>query len=360
MSVQNEIDRIITAVEAAHTKVKEKGGTTAAPYLVGTLASAIDTIPKAVDPKFQSKTVSPATSAQTVKPDSGYDGLSQVTVNAMPTGTQATPSISVSSGGLITASATQSAGYVSAGTKSATKQLTTQSAQTITPGTSNKTIASGRYLTGTQTIKGDANLVAGNIKSGVSIFGVTGNHQGGEDVSAEVEEYTEQLNELETTINTLPDAEGGGVPEIVLQEKTVDITDNGTTEVLPDEGFALSKVTVNVDVESGGGSGGADIETCTFVLTTHGFALGIEEKGHTSTVYRNGKIDYDCRVDGTSNAPDMIIENVVCGSIVTIRLVYATSYNVTNCERLGINNGVWVMRITAPKGGTSTLSVSEM
>ena len=88
--------------------------------------------------------------------------------------TQATPSISVSSSGLITASATQSAGYVASGTKSATKQLTTQAAQTITPGTSNKTISSGRYLTGTQTIKGDSNLVASNIKSGVSIFGVTG------------------------------------------------------------------------------------------------------------------------------------------------------------------------------------------
>jgi hypothetical protein len=49
MSIQNEIDRIIVAVEAAHTKVKEKGGTTAAPYLVGNLASAIDTIPNSED-----------------------------------------------------------------------------------------------------------------------------------------------------------------------------------------------------------------------------------------------------------------------------------------------------------------------
>jgi len=91
---------------------------------------------------------------------------------------QATPSISVSSSGLITATHTQTAGYVAAGTKSATKQMTTQAAKTWTPTTTNQTIASGRYLTGTQTIKGDANLKAANIKSGVSIFGVAGNYKG--------------------------------------------------------------------------------------------------------------------------------------------------------------------------------------
>ena len=51
---------------------------------------------------------------------------------------------------------------------------TAKSAETYTPTTSNQTISAGYYLTGTQTIKGDSNLVSGNIKSGVSIFGVSG------------------------------------------------------------------------------------------------------------------------------------------------------------------------------------------
>lgn len=77
-----------------------------------------------------------------------------------------------------------SAGYVSSGTAtnssvSLTASVTTKAAATITPGTSNQTIASGTYLTGTQTISGDADLVAGNIKSGVQIFGVTGTYTGG-------------------------------------------------------------------------------------------------------------------------------------------------------------------------------------
>lgn len=56
--------------------------------------------------------------------------------------------------------------------------LATKGAATITPTTSNQTIASGTYLTGIQTIKGDSNLVASNIKNGVSIFGVAGTYTG--------------------------------------------------------------------------------------------------------------------------------------------------------------------------------------
>ena len=97
---------------------------------------------------LQSKTVSPSESAQTIKADNGYDGLSQVTVNAV------------------------SRTYVGSG-------VTKKSAATYTPKTSDQSIAASQYLSGAQIIKGDANLVAGNIKSGVSIFGVTGTYAGG-------------------------------------------------------------------------------------------------------------------------------------------------------------------------------------
>ena len=154
-------------------------------------------------PSLETKTnVSPTTSSQTITPSVGYDGLASVQINAMPSGSATTPAttitanptINVSNGGLITASVSGSqsitptvfSGYVAIGTAgtvtvsgSNTSQLTAKAAATYTPTTSNQTIAAGQYLTGAQTISGDANLIAGNIKDGVTIFGVTGDYQGG-------------------------------------------------------------------------------------------------------------------------------------------------------------------------------------
>ena len=93
--------------------------------------------------KMQEKTATPTESQQTVTPDTGYDGLTKVTVGAV------------------------SSTYIGS-------KVTKKSAQTYTPGTSDQTIGSGQYLSGTQTIKGDSNLVGSNILSGKSIFGVPG------------------------------------------------------------------------------------------------------------------------------------------------------------------------------------------
>ena len=100
-----------------------------------------------------------------------HNGSGKITANSLSSQT------GVESGkSAITADAVRSGyqGQVN-GTK-ITGSIGTKAATTIIPGTSDQTIASGVYLAGAQTIKGDANLVADNIKSGTSIFGVTGTY----------------------------------------------------------------------------------------------------------------------------------------------------------------------------------------
>lgn len=127
--------------------------------------------------KLQEKPATPSTSEQEITPDSTYDGLSKVTVDAVKSVVQATPVIKVALDGLITASATQSEGYVSAGTKRATNQMTTQKGKDVYPGTTRQLVVPAwRYTIGNIYVNGDSNLTAGNIKKGVSIFGVAGTY----------------------------------------------------------------------------------------------------------------------------------------------------------------------------------------
>ena len=143
-------------------------------------------------------TISRSTSDQYINIGVGYNGAgAYYKINAVANGsatgpssiTQSSATVSTGTNTLtltktgVSTTPTVSAGYVSSATSSTasvslTASVTTKAAATITPTTTDQTIASGTYLTGTQTIAGDADLVAGNIKKDVQIFGVTGTYEG--------------------------------------------------------------------------------------------------------------------------------------------------------------------------------------
>lgn len=84
---------------------------------------------------------------------------------------QATPEITVSSSGKITATSTQTAGYVEGGTKTATKQLTTKGATTVTPSSVVQTVVSaGTFVTGdikVAAVSGGGNSGGGSQEKGL-------------------------------------------------------------------------------------------------------------------------------------------------------------------------------------------------
>ena len=112
---------------------------------------------------------------------------------------QATPSIDVDSEGKITASSTQGAGIVKSGTHESTRQLESQAAKTVTPGTSDQiAVNKGKYTTGDVTVKGDPDLIPGNILKGVEIFDVIGTASQGKAI--ETGSFTPATDVSEVTI----------------------------------------------------------------------------------------------------------------------------------------------------------------
>ena len=99
-----------------------------------------------------------------------YAGDKQIKTGALADVTQATPAITVDAAGKITASATQAAGVVAAGTKSATKQLPVQAAKTVIPSASAQTaVGEGVFTTGIVTVAAVYAVIGVTYPSGSTV-----------------------------------------------------------------------------------------------------------------------------------------------------------------------------------------------
>lgn len=139
----------------------------------------------------QAKAVSPTTSLQIVTPDAGYNALSRVAVAAISP---------------------------------------TKAAQTYTPTTSDQVIPAGRWLVGNQTVKGDANLIPGNIKKGTVIFGVTGTY-GGDDFDLKTRSQTPFAPTTATAFKFNVTADSTDEATLRWDGKTATVGDGETVEI---------------------------------------------------------------------------------------------------------------------------------
>lgn len=121
-----------------------------------------------------------ATEANVLKGKTFYSGGSKKT-GTMPTVTLVRPEISIDSttGKITSTTSTSGSGYIGDALSTNTYNLPTAEGTTITPTTVSQTVVAKNVWTlGASTVAGDTSLIASNIKSGVSIFGVTGTYSG--------------------------------------------------------------------------------------------------------------------------------------------------------------------------------------
>lgn len=83
MSIKTEIDRIKQSKADIISALTNKGVTVPSDASIDDLSALVEAIEVGSDPVLQTKTATPKTSSQTISPDSGYDGLSKVTISAV-------------------------------------------------------------------------------------------------------------------------------------------------------------------------------------------------------------------------------------------------------------------------------------
>lgn len=257
------------------------------------LSSVAITVNVPTEANLQSKSVSPTTSEQEITPDSGFDGLSKVTVAGVPLDAEIG----------------------------------------VTPGTSDIVLNPSGSNIGLSkvTVFGDANLIPGNIRSGISLFDVEGTYSPSFQLQSKnaTPSGSEQTITADTGYDGLSQVK---IAAISLQAKSV-TPSASQQEITPASGYnGLSKVTVAGDADliasnikkdvnifgvigtyegSGGSSANGSLIdiTCSSNISTvlatvngHTYAAYLTDgKAYVTIPYTETITEADCTLKGYSN-----------------------------------------------------------
>ena len=234
------------------------------------------------------------------------------------------------------------------GTGTVTQNITTKAAATITPTTSDITIGAGQYLTGAQTVKGDADLIAGNIKSGVNIFGITGTYSGSAGTTINNQNKTVTPTTSQQSITADSGYTGLGTVTVnAIQTETKSVTPGASAQtVTPSSGKYLTSVSVagDSDLVSGNIKSGIDIFGVTG--TYSGAGVTLQSKTVTPT-----KSQQTVSPDTGYDALSQVTVNAIPAAYITTSDATATAAQILK-DKIAYVNGSKVTGTMANNGAT--------
>lgn len=263
--------------------------------------------------------------------------------------------------------------------------------QTYVPTTTDIEIQANQFLSGKQTIKGDANLISENIAEGKEIFGILGTHQGGsvkfsELVDGSITEVTAQdladvttirddvFANLEITKVEIPNNVAEIGDSAFINNQIVSLTLNDGVQTIGDSAFAnnpITTLTIPETVTSIGASAFGGTQITELDMTSQPNPPSVTDTTFPSSltsIYVSYD-DYDAYLSSWSHYSDKLVRGLAKPSTITVtvdnylgELVGGASVTITGNGQTYTGttnqNGVFTQNNLQP--ATYTVSVADL